>query len=109
MGVYAVKIPGTVIAVFNAPSLREAENYVHDEGGLADDLMVLESEGNAVWAGPKEDITLREATPFEYDQWKASRIRAIDSGVIHLFYLIPVRDPTSDDIYDEPEKGSDPQ
>jgi hypothetical protein len=42
MGVYAVGIPGTVIAVFNAPSMREAKHYVHDQNGLADDLMVLQ-------------------------------------------------------------------
>jgi hypothetical protein len=117
MGVYAVGIPGTVIALFNAPSMREAKHYVHDQNGLADDLMVLESEGKAVWGGPKEAITLREATPIEYNQWQASRNRAIESGehdpdreeLVYLLYLISVRDPTSDDIYEELEKGSDPQ
>ena len=53
---------------------------MHDQNGLADDLMVLESEGKAVWGGPKEAITLREATPIEYNQWQASRNRAIESG-----------------------------
>jgi hypothetical protein len=45
--------------------MREAKHYVHDQNGLADDLMVLESEGKAVWGGPKEAITLREATLIE--------------------------------------------
>jgi hypothetical protein len=79
MGVYAVEIRGTVIAVFDAASVHEADHYLRDEGGLAEDWTVLESEGKAIWYGV-EELTLREATPFEYNRWQASRNEAIDSG-----------------------------
>ena len=69
MGVYAVEIRGRVIAVFDAPSTREAEHYVHDEGGLAWDWSVLESEGKVICV-EGEEITVREAKLLEYNQWQ---------------------------------------
>jgi hypothetical protein len=74
---------------------------VHGAGGLADDLKVLESEGKAVWDGA-EEISVREATPFEYNQWQANRARTIEpdlddeDGLVHLLFLIPIYDPTDE-------------
>jgi hypothetical protein len=72
---------------------------------LAEDLLILESEGKPVWDGIQR-ITVHEATPIEYNRWQVSRAKARDSGedmdeggTVHLMYLIPAEDPT--DNYDE--------
>jgi hypothetical protein len=100
VGIYTIVIGDRTVAVYNAPSKGEAESYLYDEGGLADDLTVLESEGKPILTGPKEAITLREATAIEYNRWQAGRDRESapdkQEGQVHLLFLIPVRDPTSE-------------
>ena len=103
MGVYAVDVGGRIIAVFDASSEREAKRHVHGKSGLANDWLVLESDGRPIWDGEQE-LSLREATPIEYNRWQAWRTKEIDSGdypdegeeLVHLLYFIPVQDPTSD-------------
>jgi hypothetical protein len=107
MPVYTVALENKPIAVFNAASIREANKLVHEEHGLADDWIVLESEGKAIWDGIQH-FDVREATPIEYNRWQASRAKAReagedvdDIGMMHLLYLIPVSDPTDDYLEDQ--------
>jgi hypothetical protein len=99
VSIFAVDVGGRPIAVFNAFSRREAERLIHGKGGLAEEWTALESDGRPVWDG-KEKLTLREATPFEYNRWQASRSKETnfedEEGLLHLLYLLAVHDPTND-------------
>jgi hypothetical protein len=95
MPVFAVDVATKTIVVFNAASISAAESAVFEANGLAEDWTVLESEGSPIWNG-NEHITVREATPFEYNRWQASRSRARESGenvddegMVHVVYLVP--------------------
>lgn len=104
MPAYAADVATTTIAVFNAANLEEAKNLVFNrEGGLAEDWKILEHDGLPVWDG-KERLTVREATPIEYNRWQVSRDNARQSGenvdeegIVHVLYLVSLEDPTDED------------
>ena len=106
MSVYAIEIGERTIAVFNAASKREAEGQVLGSAGLAEDLNILESEeGIPIWNGA-DKITVRLATPIEYNRWQLSRSMESDetaeridqNELTHLVWFVSVYDPTDVDL-----------
>ena len=97
-----------------SPGLDEAE--AHDEiydaldTWLGQDLRTLQNEGRPLWGGDMDDVHIREARVDEAERWHLSRRRALDSGEQdagheswHIF-LVPVSDPTDDDLDEEDEE-----
>ena len=73
MPVYTIEIERKVIAVFNAASKRTAERYVHEDQA---DLVLLRFVPDK--ESLREMVTVREATPIEYNRWQVARNRPPD-------------------------------
>jgi hypothetical protein len=62
---YVLEIKGRGIAAMNAESARDADTRFRGES-LRVDLMNLEDEdGNPIWSGHADEISMREASPGE--------------------------------------------
>jgi hypothetical protein len=64
---------------------------------------LLQSEGEPLWDGDA-DLLVRDPFPEEQAYWQASQARAIKDGEIEdrddtwLLFLVPVTDPTDDEV-----------
>jgi len=80
MTIYVAAIKGRGIAAFEAENDAAADIRASDRM-FRDDLMVLASDGVALWDGVTK-IDIRQAFPDEEAKWRASRARAIRQGNI---------------------------
>ena len=97
MAIYVVEIKGQGIAAFHANSQSDAEIRAQDRS-FRDDLMVLATNGLALWDGVVT-IQVRQARPAEEAKWRASRSKAIRHGNIDaddegwIAFLVALTDP----------------
>jgi hypothetical protein len=96
MPVYVVAIKSRGIAAFHADTSCAAHNRVQDRI-FRDDLMVLATDGLALWDGVSR-IDVREALAGEATKWQESRAKAIRQGNIDstddtwVAFLVPLSD-----------------
>jgi hypothetical protein len=97
MTVYVLEIKGRGVAAFYASSHSAAEARICDRF-FRDDLMVLTTDGLALWDGVTK-LQLRQALPGEESKWHASRDTAIRQGNIDgddeawIAFLVGLSDP----------------
>ena len=107
MTMYVAEIEGRAIVAFNAEN--DAGAYaIAEEDWFKSDLRVLESEGAPLWDGVSE-IHIREAIEEERGKWDASRAQARIEGEDAddwVAYLVPVSDPTDNDLEDEDDEDA---
>lgn len=76
---------------------------------LGKDLRALTTNGARVWDGNRKKLSFREARTYEAEKWHLSRRQAIETEKIEageedwVTFLVPVKDPTDDDVADDPD------
>jgi len=97
MTVYVIEIKGRGVAAFHADDDAHADARARDLA-VRDDLMVLATNGLALWDGVTE-VRIRRALPGEEAAWRASRLKAYRQGNIDendddwIAYLVALTDP----------------
>ncbi len=111
MTIYTIEIAGRPTVAFSAENLLAAEEAQKGEGGIEEELTVLDDvTGKPLWDGEAE-LFLREAHEEEREKWHKAIAHAILEGDPasgedaikegYVVFLVPVSDPTDDDPEDD--------
>ncbi len=111
MTIYTIEIAGRPTLAFSAENLLAAEEAQKGAGGIEEELTVFDdASGKPLWDGEAE-LFLRDAHEDEREEWDKAIAHAVQEGdpasrqeaeeVGYVVFLLPVSDPTDDDLEDD--------